>query len=500
MDKVVIISVFSLLFVGCYSVKWNESSVSNENSPPEKVVEVFQEYPNNTMLLSADAPGCSYKYDIGEKDSAYNASDGALMFSKVKLKLHDKTPKDKVLADFTFIDAKNNQIKVDNIDLLRLIPKFDSEGMMNYPEMINEEYNRFGFVFRKEHGEFNIRLSEETTDKKIIEATQRAYRCKITNNCLAPTKWEFDLVSENYSDFKDRLKSNINLNQNKIVSHSWFYIDKKLYEVLMKIKNPNLIVDVNTSYDDLSKKAEQVPILFNELRNPVRTTINTEIIELGYKSNRKIEPLDTEQYYKRKFKLLLEGNDDTYVSILESPVATTQFKNEGYYYKDSPKKFSLKWMQYLDSIYIKTLDVKESSTYVEIEITGQWAPYKINIGNVDLAQLSEQKLHGMLFGINTYPKTRRYNPKQNTIAYDADLLPKNIKPYVLLTQKKSDKWVNNQYKGVEKIYLTYDSVEQDVLSIYVLSYERITPVWMAKVKLPKSIQERVRIRKQLYNY
>jgi len=71
---------------------------------------------------------------------------------------------------------------------------------------------------------------------------------------------------------------------------------------------------------------------------------------------------------------------------------------------------------------------------------------------------------------------------------------------VLLTHKKNDKWVNNQYKGVEKIYLSYESIEQDVLEIYVLSYERITPVWMAKVKLPKSLREKVRIRKQLYQY
>ena len=500
MYKVIVVSMFSLLVASCYSVKWSETSVSNQVFPPETVIEIFQQYPNNVMSLSANAPGGLYKYDIGEKDSLYNAKDGALMFATVNLKLHRQTPKNKILADFTFIDAKNNQVQVNNVDLLRFIPKFDTEGMMNYPEMINEEYNRFGYVFRKEHDEFSIHLSEDTTNEKVIAASKRTYRCKITNNCLSPTKWEFDLVSENYSDFKDRLKSTTNLNQNKIVSHSWFYMDKKLYTVLMKIKNPNLIVDVNTTYNELSNKAEQVAIQFEKLRNPVSSIVNTNIVELGFKSKRKIVPLDTEQYYKKKFQLLLKGNDETYASILESPVATTQFKNEGYYFEESPKEFNLKWMQHLDSVYIKSLDVDKSSTYVEIELTGQWAPYKINIGNVDLAQLSEQKLHGMLFGFNTYPKTRRYNPKQNTIIYDADLLPKNIKPYVLLTQKKSHKWVNNQYKGVEKVYLTYDSVEQDVLNIYVLSYERITPVWMVKVKLPKSMRERVRIRKQLYNY
>jgi hypothetical protein len=106
----------------------------------------------------------------------------------------------------------------------------------------------------------------------------------------------------------------------------------------------------------------------------------------------------------------------------------------------------------------------------------------------------------MLFGVNTFPKSRRYNPVQSTIQYDAALLPDDIKPFVLLTDKKTGKWVNNQYKGIEKIYLTYETLEMDVLSVYVLCYERITPVWMGTIKLPKEIRETVRIRKKLYNY
>ena len=106
----------------------------------------------------------------------------------------------------------------------------------------------------------------------------------------------------------------------------------------------------------------------------------------------------------------------------------------------------------------------------------------------------------MLFGMNTYPKSRRYNPSQATLAYDADHLPREIRPYVLLTEQKSGKWVNNQYKGIEKIYLSYESLEKDILEIYVLSYERILPVWMARVKLPKDIRESVRVRNALYNY
>ncbi len=94
----------------------------------------------------------------------------------------------------------------------------------------------------------------------------------------------------------------------------------------------------------------------------------------------------------------------------------------------------------------------------------------------------------------------RINPKQSTLFFDADDYPEMLKPYVLLIDKKTGKWVNNQKKGVEKVYLSYESSERDVLQIYLLSYERVTPIWMARVKLPNEARETIRVRRNLYNY
>jgi len=147
----------------------------------------------------------------------------------------------------------------------------------------------------------------------------------------------------------------------------------------------------------------------------------------------------------------------------------------------------------------KLVNLKETDAYVQIELGGKWSPYKITLGNVDLAQIDEQKLTGFLFGINMYPKGRRYNPIQSTVSYDPDLLPDAINPFLFLTGNEGN-WINNQYKGIEKVYLSYGSLERDVLIIYVLSYKRIIPVWMARIKLPKDFRELVRIRRSLYNY
>ena len=491
--------LIGFLLTGCHSVKWNSISTSGEMvSAPEAVQAVFETYPDNIMILEASSPGFSYKYDANEKDEIFGDSAN-FRFTTVKLELHDKMPEGKILSNITFEDANKNQIVVPNVDLLRLTPKFDAIGDLIYPEIIEEEFNRFGYTFRKEHGEFSINLGTDQSEE-LNSVEERAYRCQIVNNCLAATKWEFNLTSEDYSDFQTRLKDTINLNQNKNLSHSWFYLDKDLYAALIKTKNPTMTVDYNMRYDSLSNIAEQVVVDFSTLRNPIKYRMNSNILEIGYLSGRKIEPLDNEQFYKKQFNLFLEGTPATYTSILENPVKTTQFKDVGFYTELTPKEFDLDWMKYLDSVYIDVIEVEGTDAYVEITLSGQWATYKISIGNIDLAQLNEQKLFGLLFGINTYPKNRRYNPVQSTIAFDADLLPSDIKPYVTLTQKEDNKWVNNQYKGVEKIYLSYESLEQDVLVIYVLSYERITPVWMARIKLPKEVREKVRMRKGLYNY
>jgi hypothetical protein len=493
---------FTLLlsFTQCYSAKWNSIDTnSSVDSAPEEVVEIFKGYSNETIILSAKSPAYNYKYDIGEKDSLYGIDTLNLRFTSVEIKLCNNSPKGKILADFQFIDGLMNIIRVNEVDLLRLIPTIEGPNEMASAELLTKEFNRFGYTFRKEHKEFDI-VQSKSEQSKTSQNFDNIYRCKITNNCLAAGKWELEVTSEDYSDFDKRLKSNINLNQNKIMAHSWFYLDSSLYAALIKLKNPekNLLLHVN--YDSLSTIAEATKVDFEALRNPIKKRLNATTLEIGHQSERNVVPLDLEQHYKKEFGLVLNPKEYTYKSILEQPIELTQFRDEGFYKDTSIKKCDFNWMKYLDSVSIEVVELKETDAYVQITLSGAWSPYNITLGNVDLAQIQEQKLTGFLFGINTYPKGRRYNPVQSTIAYDPDVIPTELKPYLLLTDKKTDNWVNNQYKGIEKVYLSYESIERDVLLIYVLSYERITPVWMARVELPKSMRELVRIRKSLYNY
>ena len=495
------ITLILLISAGCYTLKWNDYHTSERlYPPPAPIVAVFEKYPGRVMQLDALSPGNNYKYDYGEKDDFYGTDDRQMRFRKVEVRLHEQMPKEKVIVDIAFIDGMGNLVEIPSVDLMRFTPKLDMEGELLYPEYILEELNRFSISFRREHEEFDITLNGMASEY-LRAATERAYRASIDNNCLSAAKWEFTLKSESYTDFKTRKRGRVNINQDRLLAHSWFYLDKDLYQQLMELKNPGNPINLNVDYDSLSNLAEQVSVDFEQLREPLKKHIDIRLLEVGHRSQRPIEPLDLEEYYKWQFGLLLtESAGLTYKSVLEQTVRMASYKDEGFYRVSKPKEVDYGWLQYVDSVVINSIAVPGTDCYVEITLTGKWTPYNITIGNIDLAQIDEQNLYGLLFGFNPNTLKRRYNPVQSTISFDTELLPDNIKPYVLMTNKQTGKWVNNQHKGLIRIYLTYETLEKDVLNIYVLSSERITPVWMARVKLSAPVREMVRVRKNLYNY
>lgn len=489
---------FVFLFTQCYAPQWAADSKEVAAAPPS-IQSAFQKYPNGIMALEVSSPGFSYAFDIGEKDAAYHTSTGAMIFEKVDIELLEEMPKGSIWCNISFTDKVGNVAKVEKLDLMRLIPQYDTRGDMLYSEVILEEFNRFGVVFRREHNEFELQVNSKV--KAIQDVAARTSRMNITNNCLEPTKWEMVLTSEDFRDFGDRLKSDINLNQNKILAHCWFYLDKDLYEALQVYKNPEIERNYFLPYDSLNDLGEATVIDFETMRYPLDKTLKTKVLEIGHQSNRLLEPVDVEEFYKWQFGLFLNRKEGaTYQSVLEEPVQIARFSEAGFYNAETPNIYNVEFLKYIDKVNITMVDAPNSDCYAEIRLTGDYAPYEIVIGNLDLAFPDEQKLTGMLFGYNTYPKSRRYNPRQRTLFFDADDYPEKLKPYLLMIDKKTGKWINNQKKGVEKLYFSYENIERSILQIYVLSYERVTPLWMARVKLPNTTREAVRMRRRLYAY
>lgn len=206
--------------------------------------------------IEAFAPGKTYSYDIGEKDPFYHKSDSILVFTKVKIESSESKKKGLRLK-FTFIDKVGNEIVCDATDVKKLIPKIECKGEMLYAEILSEEFNRFGVQFRGWRNEYSIKKNPNLP-VEYVEALDRTYRVQLVNNCLEPTKWEFVLDSEDYTDFKQRKKSDNYLNQRRILAHSWFNVPMDFYMKLLKYYNPQVDEKLfNLSYDELSKKSRR---------------------------------------------------------------------------------------------------------------------------------------------------------------------------------------------------------------------------------------------------
>ncbi len=488
------------LLGGCYAERIGQVTDPYALHPPPKyITDIFARHPDQIFRMDAVAPGSSYRFDPSEKDRHFASDHQELRFRKVEMSLCSRMPQGTVLVDVSFVDGKGTRITARSVNLMRLIPKLDLTGDMQYPEMLLEEYERFGVSFRREHDEFTIRLTD-VTDHAAVDTARRAYRLGIWNNCLDPTKWEMVLTSQDYSDFDERLNGEFYINQNRVLAHSWFYLDYELYAALLWSKNPNLEIDPFLDYEELSKRAEQTVPNLDKLRK-IKRRLMTETIEIGHQSRKKLVALDVEQHYKRQGGLVLNCADfTTYDDVLNQPVQLASFSDRGFYQPDQPKQFDFAWLRALDQVTIDTLDAPNSDCYVQITLTGKHSPYSVLVGNIDMALLAEQKLYGLPFGFNPYPKTRRHNPVQDTIHYETDRMPENIKPYVMLLDNGTGRWMNNQKKGLEKVYMGWDSIDHDVLVIYLVTYERIMPIWVAKVQMDDETVDRVRIRRRLYDY
>jgi hypothetical protein len=88
----------------------------------------------------------------------------------------------------------------------------------------------------------------------------------------------------------------------------------------------------------------------------------------------------------------------------------------------------------------------------------------------------------------------------NTLVYDSDTIPHHLKPYMFFTNKESGLFENNIDLGVEMVYIGWDDFDNNILEIYLVSYERITPLWVGRVKLSNELVDRVRVRRNLYTY
>ncbi|PCJ58153.1 MAG: hypothetical protein COA79_14130 [Planctomycetota bacterium] len=467
------------------------------NKAPDKVIALFKDNKNQVLRMDAVSPGYKYQLEASEKDNSYSRDPLNLRFKKVEFRLLDEMPEGTVLVEASFVDGKGNRLKSSAFDLMRIIPKVDLVDNRRYPEMLMEEFDRFGIIFRKEHQEFTLVKSNLNGQSVLNKNFHRTHRMGLWNNCLDPLKWEMVLTT---NDYNKKFPRDVYLNQTRTLSHSWFYLDKALYATLFQLKNPHVSLELLNDYDSLSDKAESIVFDLSDF-SPIKVNDKIKILEFGHLSKRPLVALDKEEYYKWQSGLIINKNKiKTYTDVLNFPISLCQFTNRGFYDAKKPKVFNYGWMKNLLDIKMGVVDTSISDCYVRLTFNGVDSPYEIILGNIDLGLLDEQRLFGLPFGINPYPKSRRHNPAQDTINYDKDRLPNEIKPFLICRNSKNKKWVNHQKLGIEKMYVGWESIDREVLNVYMISYERILPVWMCRIKISNKMTMKVRRRRRMYLY
>ncbi|MEM7039771.1 MAG: hypothetical protein AAF570_22550, partial [Bacteroidota bacterium] len=420
---------------------------------PQTIRDIFAKYPKGVMRFPVKSPGKAYRYDVADKDPVFGNKDGVFAFDSVEIRLKNRMAPGQVLVHVVLTDSFGSILEFVEVDLMKIVPQIDAPDDMRLPEILMEEFNRYGVSFRRVKREFQL-VSAVALDRRYGAASFRAMHASLTNNCLDPGKWEVEVWAvKNDLLHHDRMIWGKETAPRVILAHSWLQVDPDLYGELLRLKNPFNAYNPESDFKLISEVAQKIVVDFEVLRRPVRKFAQVEVVEVGHRSARKIEALDIEQFYKAKIGLQLNRRrDQTYSSILDGEVEMARFADEGFYRTTDPKVFEFDWLRKIDDVELKILDVKDSDTHVELKLTGDLADYEVTIGNVDLAWLTRQERLGLLFGLNTYPKSRLHNAEDLEGRYDPENIDNDRKPYVLLTDMVDGTWVNNMDKGVEKVY------------------------------------------------
>lgn len=463
----------------------------------QELEEFFSSLPGGRLELAVETPGRKYAKDPAEKDVIENLDSGSFKFNRLSISLSQPQMAGKVLVEMTFLDPDNNRLVVHGVDLLDLVPVIGRKDGLQVVEYLLKEFERFGITYYRKERAMSWQpgpLSNPTADS----AMARAYQAALFNNCLDAGKWELVVSSRYYARFDTAHAKSKQAQRFRILAHSWFSMDPRLYRILVKARNPSLNLDPYTPYDSLSRRAEAKIVRFPSLGR-VKRPVTTRVLELGHKSKRELYELDEEEMYKDWYDLVLNrGQFHTYADVLETPVKLAKFADRGFYRPEDVAVFDYGWMKNLDRMDMSMMEAPGPERFAQVRIWGDQSPYEIVLGNFDLGRLNPHRPSTLQFGINPYPKQRLRRRTPYGTGYNLGPQGKDVQPYLLLVDRKTGKWVNNQNLGLEQAFIGWQSIEKTALVIHLVTYERMIPVWMARLGVEETERERGRIANAVY--
>ncbi len=490
--------LFCLALLGCSGPGTGvKSQKAQSENGIEEFTRLFKSLPGNRIDLTVDTPVLSYAKDPAEKDLVYQDSTAGLKFTKLSIFLSPVQETTKALVELEFKTDAGNTFILHSVDLLDLVPVITQNSGLKYAEFLLKEFERFGILYYKKEGAFDWHLAKNSGED-VAEAVNRTYQAGVFNNCLDAGKWELVINSKYYAKFDSAQASPQQSQRYRILGHSWFSLSPELYRLLVKIKNPTLGFDPYIKYSELSKLAAAEAVPFSSLTK-VKRPIKIPILELSHRAKRELFELDEEEMYKDWFGLVLNRDQfHTYADVLEIPVRLAKFTDKGFYRPEDAVAFDYGWMKQLDQVAMNVVEASGPERFVEIRISGAGCRYMIVLGNFDLGRLNPNKPTSIQFGINPFPKMRLQRKTPFSTGYNLGPDGKEIRPYLLLVDRSTGKWINNQDFGLEQAQISWQSIDKESLIIHMVTYERMLPIWSIHVGIDKEEKEMGKIRNAMY--
>jgi hypothetical protein len=393
---------------------------------------------------------------------------------RATLTFHHALNAQNVFFSLTVHGRDGKRIEVDTFNIMNLVPKLDMAGRPGLveAEMLLEEFERFGVAWKSHLGEFRILGDDSGAINRVV----------FQNNCLDPGKWELQLMSKYYRNAAENMTRKSSPERYRKIAHGWTLLPMDFYQTLIRIKNPKLDKPVQGGYVDLSRSGGKTVLPPEFLPNPAME-IRTGMVELGLESERDLEMLNEEQFQKR-FIRLVDNREDyhTYADIVREPVRFAAFEHEGLYTSEK-KKFDFRWMKAMNRLRLFRTSEQEPVRWVDLEIGGEASPYRVVLKNLDLGNVVEGGIYHISFGFDPPPTlTHQYNSR-NPNGYKLGGEGKVEPVSLLCSNQKTGAWQNNQDLGLEKLMMQWESPEKEILWVFLVSFERMIPVWMGRVRV-----------------
>lgn len=358
--------------------------------------------------------------------------------------------------DFHFISTEKyaDTLKLENINLMEYIPsipeKVKDDEYLSYISVVNQEWNRNQVKFVK--GEFY-------TDQENV------VRLDMARNCLNAYLWEIIVYT---MEGEKELP----------IYHGWFNFPKDLYAQLFEKKNSipfSKYADALENWVDPDSK---------RINRDLLRKVDHEISVSFSDNSDAMYPLEGAR--KKKFKEIIYPTSFASMRDLQNDsTLLATFTPPGFYNRADPRTTELGRFFRLDNLMVSALE-SGSNPLLEIELQFTHRDgkkqTKLVFGGLDTAlvpTLPVEKANSgwkNSMGVGNHPFYETYEQHEKWQCSQS--------PYYAFLTDVDDKWLDSHKIGIDGPILHFDGENQNILHLWLLSFERHALVGHYVINLP----------------